>query len=283
MNELLIDRLKTARTEKGLKQQDVAEKLGIKANTISNWEKGRTEPDIDTFVKLCDIYKIDCASLLSDVYAFKRISNDISLDEYEHIKKYRSLDAYGQDTVSYILDREVSRVQQISNAYKDGRSTTHFPTYYMAYYHSLASAGNGEYIFEDLPTDTIEVPANELSERADFVIGVNGDSMEPTYYDGEKVYVEKMQVLEIGDIGIFMINNECFIKEVGKNGLISHNPRYDTIPGTENLECIGKVLGKVREENFDNVGNSFEIHSVNRAFHKSLKAEKESNQSGKIG
>ena len=52
MNELLVDRLKHARAEQGLKQSDVAEKLGLKANTISNWEKGRTEPDIDSFVKL---------------------------------------------------------------------------------------------------------------------------------------------------------------------------------------------------------------------------------------
>lgn len=29
-----------------------------------NWEKGRAEPDIDTFVKLCNIYEIDCARLL---------------------------------------------------------------------------------------------------------------------------------------------------------------------------------------------------------------------------
>lgn len=57
-----------------------------------------------------------------------------------------------------------------------------------------------------------------------------------------------MQVLEIGDIGIFMINNECFIKEVGEDGLISHNPKYDIISGNENIECIGKVLGKVTEE-----------------------------------
>lgn len=113
MNELLVERLKTARTDKGLKQQDVAEQLGIKANTISNWEKGRTEPDIDTFVKLCDIYEIDCASLLSDVYTFKRISKDITLAEYNCIKKYRDLDPFGQETVDIILDRETERVQEL--------------------------------------------------------------------------------------------------------------------------------------------------------------------------
>lgn len=109
MNELLIDRLKTARITNGLKQQDVAEQMGIKANTISNWEKGRTEPDIDSFVRLCDIYKIDCASLLSDVYAFKRIGTDISLSEYDHIKKYRVLDEHGKDMIDTVLNKEYSR------------------------------------------------------------------------------------------------------------------------------------------------------------------------------
>lgn len=116
MNELLIDRLRTARNECGLKQQDVAEQMGIKANTISNWEKGRTEPDIDSFVKLCEIYRIDCAALLSDVYAFKRIHNDISLSEYDNIKKYRSLDPHGKDMVDTVLDKEYDRCKSIKKA-----------------------------------------------------------------------------------------------------------------------------------------------------------------------
>lgn len=119
MNELLVERLKEARNNKGLKQQEVADQLGIKANTISNWEKGRTEPDIDTFVKLCRIYQIDCAALLSDVYAFKRVSNDISLVEYEYIKKYRNLDSHGQEMVDFTLEKEYERSvalkEQLSN------------------------------------------------------------------------------------------------------------------------------------------------------------------------
>ena len=114
MNELLVERLKEARNNKGLKQQEVADQLGIKANTISNWEKGRTEPDIDTFVKLCRIYQIDCAALLSDVYAFKRISNDISLVEYEYIKKYRELDSHGREMVDFTLKKEYERSKALA-------------------------------------------------------------------------------------------------------------------------------------------------------------------------
>lgn len=107
--------------------------------------------------------------------------------------------------------------------------------------HKIAAAGNG-YYFDDIPTDTIEAP---YKEGADFIIGVSGDSMEPTYNDGDLVYVEKSQIINIGDIGIFMLNNECYIKEAGENGLISHNSKYTLIPGNKNIHCIGKVLGKV--------------------------------------
>lgn len=119
MNELLVERLKEARNNKGLKQQEVADQLGIKANTISNWEKGRTEPDIDTFVKLCRIYQIDCAALLSDVYAFKRISNDISLVEYKYIKKYRDLDEHGREMVDFTLNKEYERSKALAEQEKE--------------------------------------------------------------------------------------------------------------------------------------------------------------------
>lgn len=109
MNELLVNRLRSARTDKNMKQQDVADILGIKPNTLSNWEKGRTEPDIDTFVKLCDIYEIDCASLLSDVYAFKQIKSEVSLSEFDHLKKYRSLDQHGKKMVDFTLNEEWER------------------------------------------------------------------------------------------------------------------------------------------------------------------------------
>ena len=69
--------------------------------------------------------------------------------------------------------------------------------------------------------------------------------MEPTFKDGDLVYVQKRQIVETGDIGVFFYNNECFIKEAGEDGLISHNSKYKLIPGTERIQCIGKVLGKV--------------------------------------
>lgn len=42
-------------------QSDVARKIGVKGNILSNYENGISEPDIDTFCALCDIYDLDPA------------------------------------------------------------------------------------------------------------------------------------------------------------------------------------------------------------------------------
>ena len=154
------------------------------------------------------------------------------------IQKYSSLDPLGQEHVNTILNWETNRVQQIEDALNQ-QSAASLRIY--TYMHKIAAAGNG-YYFDDIPTDTIEAP---YKEGADFIIGVSGDSMEPTYSDGDLVYVEKSQIVNTGDIGIFMLDNECYIKEAGESGLISHNSKYDLIPGNDNIHCIGKVLGKV--------------------------------------
>lgn len=261
MNELLIDRLKTARITNGLKQQDVAEQMGIKANTISNWEKGRTEPDIDSFVKLCDIYKIDCASLLSDVYAFQRVGTDISLPEYDHIKKYRLISEKDTDgktlvdsTINYLCNQIEAKVSLLKELQTQNTvcsiTVAPAPTRFITYYQKLASAGTGEYLFDSVPTDTMQVPLNKVSEQADFVIGVNGHSMEPTYSDGDKVYVKITDEIPTGSIGLFTKGNDCFIKELGVNCLISHNHAdgYEDIPAREDIKLVGEVLGKVEED-----------------------------------
>lgn len=226
----------------GLSQKELALLLNVTPSRVSNWEQGANCPTIDMLFKLCKILNVS----INDVYGVYPDSNmQLQYDEMKHIEKYRALDQFGQETVSYILDRELKRIEQINTARNKQQSKLIQPTCFMPYYQKLASAGNGEYLFSDIPTNTIEVPVNDLSAKADFVIGVNGDSMEPTFSDGDKVYVEKAQIVEIGEIGIFMLNNECFIKEAGSDGLISHNPKYDMIPGTDSIQCIGKVLGKL--------------------------------------
>ncbi|GFI49993.1 LexA repressor [Lachnospiraceae bacterium] len=70
--------------------------------------------------------------------------------------------------------------------------------------------------------------------------------MEPDYYDGDIVLVSQKAELSHGDVGIFIINNDAYIKEYGETELISRNPDADNIIISEydNIVCMGKVVGK---------------------------------------
>lgn len=57
-------RLKMRRNELKLTQDYVAEKLGITRQTISNWEIGRSYPDIERIIRLSELYELSLDELL---------------------------------------------------------------------------------------------------------------------------------------------------------------------------------------------------------------------------
>lgn len=242
MNSYLIEALKEGRTKKGLKQSEVASILGVKGGTLSNYENGISEPDIDTFATLCEIYELDFAYVLSEAYGLSVIGAnfDIKPSEIKHIEKYRALDQHGKETVSYILDRETERVKQIEQA-----ASTPAATRMINYYYRLASAGTGQIVFDMPPTKRIEIPAIPEYRKADYAIGVNGNSMEPVYHDGDTLLVEMTDHVEVGEIGIFLVNGESFVKKLGEKELCSLNPKSKNIPLNESARCLGRVIGQL--------------------------------------
>lgn len=118
MNEYIIRKLKEGRNNAGLKQSEVAKKIGIKGNTLSNYENGVTEPDIDTFCALCDIYSLDPSEILGEAYGLSVQGGafNIKPSEIERIKKYRTLDEHGKDMVDMVLEKESERMDQLQQA-----------------------------------------------------------------------------------------------------------------------------------------------------------------------
>lgn len=54
----VADRLQQTRKACGLKQQEVAEKTGINVITLSGYEIGRNEPNMEALVRLADVYGV---------------------------------------------------------------------------------------------------------------------------------------------------------------------------------------------------------------------------------
>lgn len=57
-------KLKESRTKSKMTQEQVAEKLFVSRQTISNWENEKSYPDIISVVKLSDLYSISLDELL---------------------------------------------------------------------------------------------------------------------------------------------------------------------------------------------------------------------------
>lgn len=55
---LSAEALKQARINKGLSQNQVAEKLHVTRQTVSRWENGRGYPDMDNLADLADLYNV---------------------------------------------------------------------------------------------------------------------------------------------------------------------------------------------------------------------------------
>lgn len=68
--------IKKARQEKELTQEAAAEALGVSRQTISNWENGRTYPDILSVIKMSDLYAVSLDRLLKEEDSVKQTYRD---------------------------------------------------------------------------------------------------------------------------------------------------------------------------------------------------------------
>lgn len=171
---------------------------------------------------------------------------DASAKEKDHLKKYRLLDPYGKEAVDGVLDVEWRRCTtpaQMAQLEPDK------VVYITSYYPHPASAGTGQ---EDVDDKSEEL---ELTKRppkgTSYVIHVDGESMEPTYCHGDKLFVRAQEEIEPGQIGIFFMNGQQWVKELGDGVLISHNPAYPPRPMTEDIRCQGLVLGVCDKSYFE--------------------------------
>ena len=52
------DNIKRLRKNKGLKQQEIADILGVKRNTYSDWENGKCKPNYEKLEKIADFFGV---------------------------------------------------------------------------------------------------------------------------------------------------------------------------------------------------------------------------------
>lgn len=264
------ERLIELRKERGFtNRNDFANYIGMPSTTLRNYETNVREPGHIFLKQMSDIFHvtIDYLLCMTNNRTSPAQLNSFSSVEADHIRKYRTLDDHGRESVDFILDKESKRVESLSA--KDQRiaeleaelaPTTkeqaatiielqpyRSSTFTSPYFRGGVSAGSGVFILGNEATDELEIPNIPKYEDTDYAVDVNGRSMEPDYMDGDIVLVSQGKEMHPGDIGIFIVDGAAFIKEMGRGELISRNKDFPNIPLCEssNIVCLGKVIGKL--------------------------------------
>ena len=75
------------RTEKGMTQEQLAEKLNVSGRTVSRWENGNNMPDLSIIVELADFYDIDIRELLNGERKSEEMNEDLK-ETLEAVAEY---------------------------------------------------------------------------------------------------------------------------------------------------------------------------------------------------
>jgi transcriptional regulator with XRE-family HTH domain len=110
------DNIKRLRKNKGLKQQEIADILGVKRNTYSDWENGKTEPKLGNVVKLAHVFGTTTDELLGQTVYSKAILVRF-LDDYD-VSDIKNWNKEGRDSFKFAVLFEIISKNDIVGLFK---------------------------------------------------------------------------------------------------------------------------------------------------------------------
>lgn len=235
--------------EKGTSPTALTEKLGLSKGNTTSWKKGGN-PSVEVLLQLS--VELNCTTdyLLTgkekSPSAEQTAKEQLAPDEQELLDNYRKLSEHDKGKVIGKAETlaELVTEQQLRAPVSEPANT---PMIRIAFMDIPVSAGFGEPLDVEVCENYITVPDTPTSRRADFSVRVSGDSMEPEFSDGDILLVEKTEVINKGEIGIFVVDGSGYVKKYGKDRLISLNDNYEDIElkRYNSCYCQGRVIGKL--------------------------------------
>ncbi|MCL1846091.1 MAG: helix-turn-helix domain-containing protein [Defluviitaleaceae bacterium] len=245
---MIADRLRALRKEHGLSKRALVSKLPLNYSTYANYESGFREPNSEVLQILAKHFGVSLDYLLG-VSENRRKADEIAITnekEDDHIKKYRQLDTHGREVVDIILEKEMERVSFLSTR-NDAVKNIDDKWILLKVYTQRVSAELATYLKDVNDYEEMRFVATQVSERADFCVRIESDSMEPKICDGDIVFVKIVPKVEPDNVGIFVYDGETHCKRL----------RIDHHRGTVTLESLNKAFAPkqiARPENLHTVG-----------------------------
>lgn len=228
------------REQSGKSREEVADLLGKSVKTVGHWETGYAQPDANTLFLLCAIYDADLNTSFGFPAAHKKSAPLYSSEAERLARDYDSLDGHGKKAVRAVADVEIARCAEQAKP-QPAREPDETVYYITSWFYRPMSAGTGEQAGDEQPENLRLI--KEPPRGTSYVAPIAGDSMEPTYHSGDKLFIHACGEIEPGQIGVFYMDGQQWVKELGDGVLVSHNPAYPPRPMTEDIRCQGLVLG----------------------------------------
>ena len=258
-----IDRIKQIKSEKKITNDRLAELTGIPLSTLSKIMAGISDsPKLSNIVSIAEALECSLDYIVSGIPE-NHNNCTLSADELDLVEVYRELDVHSKELLMMVARKESQRTAAAEvtaprtvrkNTEKKAKVLTGLNTSAslaripMPLYDLSVSAGTGVYLDDEAATE-IYVPNNEKTKSADFALRINGNSMEPKYHDGDIVLVEDTDCVEVGELGIFVLDGNGYFKKFGGDRLISLNEDYGDIllHGYSEVVCCGRVIGRLKK------------------------------------
>lgn len=234
--------LKAFRESIGITQKDFAASLGIGLTTYNGYETGARDPKSDFWIAVAQKYGVTIDYLMgysNDPHktgVTEKTAPAYTAEALSIAKKYDALDEWGRDAVKGLMNIEYTRCTAPEPEAEQDDNCIYLPLS-----EQPASAGTGTYLGPEAFTP-IKVVANDKTRRADFCVRVQGDSMEPIYFDGDIVMISKERPGYNG-IGLVTLDGCGYIKRLGMGVLESENKKYAPIPLDESVVVNGRAVG----------------------------------------
>jgi repressor LexA len=226
LENILGERIRQLRQNKGLTQQKLAEMLNTTNATISNYETGASTPDYETLQKIADIFNVTTDYLLGRT------------DEIT-VKENKTTHSIDKEKLKDALEDILNDIIPVKNIVKVPILGT-------------IRAGDPIYAEENIEGYTI-VDEEDVKGSKCFFLRVKGDSMiNARIMDGDLVFVREQPDVENGEIAVVIVNgDEATIKRVYKlpDAIIlqPENSKYKpiVIPKKDVERGEVRIIGKV--------------------------------------
>lgn len=230
----ISNQIKVLRSKMGWSQSQLADKLGVSKQSVSNWETNLKTPRMGALQKMSDLFGVSIGRITDgENFENNLIQQTAQLMQGLPYNKQQEVLEFTKNRLALSIPSNVIKFPKDNDTLEITAS-------------GVLSAGVGEFLDDSTKPFTVTVH-KPVPSNYDYAFQINGHSMEPVYQDKQVVFVKKEDDYRDGQIIAAVMDGCAYLKKLsvvdGEATLVSLNPQYPNIKVDK--ENGVKVLGVV--------------------------------------